>query len=326
MSNKRLLIFSVAFLLIVGAAIGGYFYGVDSKNKPSENSNPVTDGIEETNNITWSRDDFVSIEDGSVPYVRAVTNYESYTLYYCKKEGIFSASSSEGIVFHERGDPILVSAGGQESVVCDPTVATTSANFDRLYYTGSDRAEGGPGVAKHKILSAVSADGVHFSREGIRIDSDKTDDNGWASVPEAIVLSDGRVRIYYVTSTNQIVSAISDEGLVFKKEDGYRIDTPNFVDPAILQLENGTYLLIVAVPERPQGSSNELPEPGLYSFTSDDGLIFSNRQTVLVENGVLDPTVTYLGIGENKKKLRIYFGKTGNDGETSIQSVTGTIE
>lgn len=196
-----------------------------------------------------------------------------------------------------------------------------------MYYKGADAAESGPGTAKHKIFSATSTAGDYYKREGIRIDSEKTGDRGWASVPEAIVLPDDRVRIYYVTYTGQIVSAISDEGLVFKKEEDYRIETPNFADPAIILLENGKYLLIVAVPGRSSGSSSELPEPGLYSFTSDDGLIFSNRQTVLVENGVLDPTITYLGIGANKKTLRVYFGKNPDTGGAmSTQSVTGKIE
>ena len=67
-----------------------------------------------------------------------------------------------------------------------------------MYYKGAN-GPGGPGQSIHSIYSAVSTDGLRFEKEGIRIDSQQTLDRGWASVPEAIVLTDGRMRLYYVS-------------------------------------------------------------------------------------------------------------------------------
>jgi hypothetical protein len=194
-----------------------------------------------------------------------------------------------------------------------------------MYYKGAN-GPGGPGQGVHRIFSAVSSDGLSFQKEGLRIDSEKTGDRGWASVPEAVKLPDGNVRIYYVSgdfeASGGIMSALSSDGLNFQKEPGARVKT--LVDPAITILPDGEYLLLAVVLLRPPDASQKPERPiGIYSFTSDDGLIFSNQQVVLQEEGVFDPSIIEL----DDNMYRIFYGKDigGQPGQPNIvtKSVTG---
>ena len=313
-------------IALAGLVFGGLVFGCYSywKNLPPKETGQEPDGGEEetgseTFSITWTKDNGARVTDGSVPYIYKLPDGR-YRLYYCGQGGILSAISNNGLDFTKDSGVRIAPASGFESVVCDPTLVELADGRVRMYYKGADSSQGGPGQSIHKIFSAVSTDGLTFTREGLRIDSEKTDDRGWASVPEAIELSDGRVRIYYVTgdseANNGIASAISSDGLAFTKESGVRV--PNFVDPAILQLADGTFLMLVANP----GFYQEVPS-GIYSFTSADGLAFGNRQTVLAGNNIFDPTVVFL----DGQTLRVYFGKIPADlGLPSTESATGIIQ
>src|SRR3989338_651019 len=121
----------------------------------------------------------------------------------------------------------------------------------RMYYKGSNSLNSGPRQSVHKIYSALSSDGLVFQKEGLRIDSETSGDNDWASVPDAIILPDGRVRLYYVTAAEMehgIGSAISNDGLNFVKEPGIRV--PNLVDPALVKIGDKYLLFAASIDER----------------------------------------------------------------------------
>jgi len=118
------------------------------------------------------------------------------------------------------------------------------------------------------------------------------------------------------------MSALSSDDLNFQKEPGARVKT--LVDPAITILPDGEYLLLAVVLLRPPDASQKPERPiGIYSFTSDDGLIFSNQQVVLQEEGVFDPSIIEL----DDNMYRIFYGKDigGQPGQPNIvtKSVTG---
>ncbi|MFQ6137170.1 MAG: hypothetical protein ACE5PM_08330, partial [Candidatus Hydrothermarchaeales archaeon] len=181
--------------------------------------------------------------------------------------------------------------------------------------------------AVHKVFSAVSSDGLNFQKEGLRIDSEETGDRGWASVPEALKLPDGRIRIYYVSGDFEalggIMSAVSQDGLDFQKEEGARVKT--MVDPAITILPDGRYLLLAVVLPPPPDKPRLLEQAtGIYSFTSDDGLVFENQQPVLLEEGVYDPSIVQL----DNNTYRVFYGKDiGEAGRPNIvvKSITGQL-
>jgi hypothetical protein len=205
-------------------------------------------------------------------------------------------------------------------IVSDPTLVKLKDGRVRMYYKGATGG-GGPGQAVHSIFSAISTDGLRFEKEGIRIDSQKTPDGGWASVPEAILLPDGKVRIYYVSDGadvgHGIVSAISEDGLNFAREGPV---LPGFVDPAVIRLASGEYLMLaVAFPMSSKGKLTDA-QPGIYSFTSKDGVNFANRQLVLSGENNIDPAIVEVASGT----YRVYYWNV-MDKPSVIRSISGQL-
>ena len=98
------------------------------------------------------------------------------------------AISEDGINFTEEPGVRLSGTAipdDPEWQVHGATVIELDDGSYRMYYIGAT-GEGGPGHAIHRIYSAISSDGLNFTREGIRIESEGTIDNGWASVKRCL--------------------------------------------------------------------------------------------------------------------------------------------
>jgi hypothetical protein len=228
-----------------------------------------------------------------------------------------SSISNDSLTFVKEPGVRIAPGTGFELHVCDPTIVDLSDGKVRMYYKGANNMNPGPGQSIHKIFSAVSSDGLTFQKEGLRIDSETNGDNGWASVPDAITLPDGRVRIYYVTAAAKehgIGSAISSDGLNFVKELGIRV--PNLVDPALTRIADKYILFAASIDER----FGALPR-GIYYVESSNGLDFGEPVTVFKENNVYDPTV--LKIDENT--IRVFYGKIAPPDLPATESHTGHI-
>ncbi|MFA6035380.1 MAG: hypothetical protein WC759_00290 [Candidatus Micrarchaeia archaeon] len=272
--------------------------------------------------IEWSNDAGTRISDGSVPFALKLKDGR-VRLYYCGAGGILSSISSDGLNFQkESGVRFNSNQGG----TCDPSVISLPDGRFRMYYKIAF-GQGGPGLAVHNVYSAISDDGLAFRDEGIRIDSQKSGDEGWASVPEAIMLEDGSIRIYYVSgdyaARGGTMSAISSDGLEFQKEEGARAEA--LVDPAALRMPDNSFLLFAVSLPAPPGVEQSLPQ-GIYMQGSEDGLQFGAPVSVLQEDGVYDPSV--IETGENT--FRIYYGK--NIGSESlmgqnivVKSISGKV-
>ncbi|MDO8467720.1 MAG: hypothetical protein Q7S56_02125 [Nanoarchaeota archaeon] len=325
--NKKIIVTIIIAVLLVGAF---FVYTSSKKTEESQgaftqdenteetiigNNNP-TGQVGETLSFSWEKDSSSRVVDGSVPFVHALKDGK-IRLYYCNSKGILSATSSDGLTFtKEQG--IRISPGtGFESNVCDPTIVNLPDGKMRMYYKGADSQNAGPGQSIHKIYSAISSDGLTFQKEGLRIDSETNGDNGWASVPDAIILSDGRVRIYYVTASGMghgIGSAISSDGLNFVKEEGIRV--PNLVDPALVKINDKYILFAASIDER----FTALPK-GIYYLESSDGLKFGEAITVFQEENVYDPSVLKI----DEKTVRVFYGKVMPPQLPAVESHTGKI-
>jgi len=212
------------------------------------------------------------------------------------------------------------SPGSPEMIASDPTLVVLKDGRVRMYYKGATDP-GGPGQSVHSVFSAVSTDGLSFEKEGIRIDSQQTPDRGWASVPEAIVLPDGRIRIYYVSDgldvKHGIVSTVSEDGLNFTREE---TKLTGFVDPSVVRLANGSYLMLaVAFPFGPGGKLTDAA-PGIYRFLSEDGINFKDREPVLAGEGKIDPAIVDMGEGA----YRVYYWNI-MDKPPVIKSISGKL-
>ena len=325
--NKKIVIVVVVIVLLVGV-----FFLYNSLNKTEDSQGMLVPGenaeenIVESNNppgqvaealaFSWEKDSNQRIVDGSVPFIHALKDGK-VRLYYCKNGAILSAISSDGLTFtKEQG--IRISPGtGFETQVCDPTIVDLPDGKIRMYYKGADSQNAGPGQSIHKIYSAISSDGLNFQKEGLRIDSETNGDNGWASVPDAIILPDGRVRIYYVTASNMehgIGSAISSDGLSFAKEEGLRV--PNLVDPALIKIDGKYILFAASIDER----FAALPK-GIYYLESSDGLKFGEATAVIQEENVYDPSVLKV----DEKTIRVFYGKVMPPQLPAVESHTGRI-
>lgn len=270
----------------------------------------------------WTKEAGIRVADGSVPYVYRLED-GSLRLLFCGRGGILSARSTDGLNFTPEPGVRLAPAGGPgdpESIVCDASVVRLADGRHRLYYKGAN-GPGGPGQSIHRVFSALSGDGLNYTREGLRLESANTIDGGWASVPEVIQTFDGRYRMYYVThgsaERNGIVSAVSDDGITFTREEGTRLS--RWVDPAVVRLPSGQYWMF---------GLRGLPAPGqpgtIGSAHSADGLNFVEADGPLVSSGgPNDPTGTYdpTVIDSGQGRYRMYYGGGGPSGVVTLSAV-----
>jgi len=295
----------------------------DASSSPKAEATPPSVTPEKRPGIefVWTVDPGFRLEDATVPNVYRMADGR-IRMYYGGPGGILSAVSDDGLTFNKESG-VRVPSGSQNSpevIVSDPTLVRLNDGRVRMYYKGAT-GPGGPGQSVHNVFSAISPDGLLFEKEGIRIDSQQTPDEGWASVPEAIVLPDGRVRLYYVSDSldikHGVVSAISDDGLAFTLEE---TKLTGFVDPAVVRLTDGSYMMLaVAFPFGSEGILTDAA-PGIYSFTSQDGINFEDRKLVLAGEGNIDPAIIDLGDGA----YRVYYWNI-TDQPPVIRSLNGKM-
>ena len=298
--NRLFFVFAFLILLTAGCtrAPSGPITTPSSPPGIEPTPPPVTQEKEPGIEFVWTVDPGVRLENATVPNIYRMEDGR-IRMYYGSQGGILSAVSDDGLTFSKEPG-VRVPSGSQDSpemIVSDPTLVRLNDGRVRIYYKGAT-GPGGPGQSIHNVFSAISTDGLLFEKEGTRINSRKTPDRGWASVPEAIVLPDGRVRLYYVSDgldvKHGIVSAISDDGLAFTRDE---TRLTGFVDPAVVRLADGSYMMLaVAFPFGPDGKLTDAA-PGIYSFTSQDGINFENRKLVLSGEGNIDPAIIDLGDG-----------------------------
>ncbi len=152
--------------------------------------------------LNWNLEEGVRLRGGS-PSV--LETQGGFRMYYAQNGSIFSATSTDGLNWKPeegvrlRGD--------------SPSVLETQGGF-RMYY-----AQNG------SIFSATSTDGLNWKpEEGVRIrPSEGYYDSRGVFGPEAVVLPDGYIRIYYTGFDGEVyrvLSASSPDGLKFRKEKG----------------------------------------------------------------------------------------------------------
>jgi hypothetical protein len=132
-----------------------------------------------------------------------------------------------------------------------------------------------------------------------------TSTKAWG-VPDAVLLPDGRVRIYIVESPvigkclEKVASYISTDGVSFTKEPGWRFEN-GYVDTEILRAKANDYVMIMA-----DIACTSSRKQQLFMSTSKDGLSWSAPE-MLSTPGLfgLDPT----GYETSNGVFRIYYTK-----------------
>ncbi len=165
--------------------------------------------------MTWS---LVNIEQLSVRGTSALgvsahleinpdNSNDIYQLYYTGNGGVTVNSMSNDLELTEKGAIQLIQ---------DLTIITTNEGIRRAYYVEVD-----PSTGNHEILTAlISEDGLTLS-QATRTGILDNGDNAWG-VPDSVVLPDGRIRLYWVSTdnTDSEWTVPSDDEII--KNNGFR--------------------------------------------------------------------------------------------------------
>lgn len=167
------------------------------------------------------------------------------------------------------------------------TVAALAASV-----AGQGPAPGGPagGPYFHQVMSASSPDGLQWTHDGVVL-------LDHASVPAALALPDGRLRVYYVDASQAPENVNCAEvtadlrvavlGCTIAGRGGVKA-----VDPSVVVLPDGRTRLYYYASEQDPGGS------GLHrvrAAVSADGVRFQDEGEVYAEDGLVDPDVFWSG-------------------------------
>jgi hypothetical protein len=200
--------------------------------------------------------------------------------------------------------PVTFNAGG--GPINDVTIATLPSGAKRAYFVDVN-----PSAGTKTVSSAPCLDADCLSlgtRTPIAAGASVALTTKAWGVPDAVVLPDGRVRVYMVESpvpgicTEKIASYISSDGITFTKEPGWRLEN-GYVDTEILRTQSGSWLMILA----DIGCTSDRNQK-LFVSESADGLTWSAPQALTgAGNSKLDPT----GYEIAPNQFRIYYATGG---------------
>lgn len=203
---------------------------------------------------------------------------------------IYSASSTDGISF-TRGEEVADHASVPDMV--------KTKDGDLLFYAvdGANRSKSGIMVGRSKD------NGKTWELGSMQL---KSSANGIGGAdPEAILLNDGKIRLFYVVmpknkpplgsngapvatgEENKIVSATSTDGINFTEESGTRYASKSLVtDPDVIKIDSTWFMYLAEGPKQTYA-------------TSTDGLTFT-YQGVIRDQGSVSKTVS-VGNGEYRQ-------------------------
>jgi hypothetical protein len=136
------------------------------------------------------------------------------------------------------------------------------------------------GRSKSGVIVALSDDnGVSWDKGSIQL-KNKSENKSYIADPNILYTKSGNFRLYYIIfkeGNNEVLSAISSDGINFTEEDGVRFKYPYITDPDIIFV-NDKYFMYLS-----QGQK-------LISTSSEDGLNFKLEKTIR-QNGSVSKTV-----------------------------------
>ncbi len=220
---------------------------------------------------------------------------ETYQLYY---------TGNGGVTINNMSNDLQLTEKGVIRFIQDLTIVTTIEGIRRAYYIEVE-----PNSGKHEIFTAlISDDGLTLS-EVSSTDITDTGDSAWG-VPDSVILPDGRIRLYWVSSdwaaktvANEVIlsaTSTTTKGTNFVLDEGYRTEG-GYVDFEVLKAKDDDWLAImssspVTIPDEPQG---------IYVGVSSDGLGWEINESNLapIEKSYLDPTGVLFPDSENKYRI-----------------------
>jgi len=200
----------------------------------------------------------------------------------------YSSITAGGLVVAECTSEFACETSTVLDRMADLTVVTTGSGDHRGYWV-----EMNPATQNKEIYTgSISEDGTTVSG-GVSLGFSDEGQMGWG-VPDAVVLDDGRIRLYWVVSgegraAERIVSATSTDstGTEFVDDGGFRF-TGGYVDFEVLDSTDGEWVAVMS------SSPESLPDSpqGLFIATSTDGLVWTTSGVNIAPQSAsyLDPT------------------------------------
>lgn len=270
----------------------------DDPNIHPEATEICGDGIDQDCNgedlacvgLDFTADSGKRVDNASVPFVLKLSDGQ-YRLFFNPGPGQDSttAISSNGYDFTLEAKDTVKGTGGDTTIL-------KIGNYYRIFYLDFRKSD--EIVEYSRVKSATSETGLDFSQGVSIVYSGGSTDKNIVSVPDEIILPDGKIRMFYVADfygKNNIRTAISnDNGASFTFEAGNICGDDNaggapktYVDPDIIKLSDGTYKLYVM--------SSKDGDTKIYSFSSTDCQTFTLDSGVRIKpSDFTSPEVTML--------------------------------
>lgn len=296
-------------LIILAVVLGGIFVLI--KFRPTQQTQPST-SPKTTKEVQekWVKNPTMLMADTTSTSTLKLKD-GTYRMYLMSDGGISYLESSDGQTFGQKNSTGITESKGM--MISNPAVLEMNDNTWIMVYEEQPAKKSPGGEAEppsektqRNLYLATSNDGKTFQKAGIAIDSSR-EDNFFASVPELVKLSDGKIRMYYVSGGEAIGSAISlDNGQTWQRENGYRLKD-SAVDPEIIYEDDSWIMYFSTLPKPEMKERN-----AIYKATSQDGLNWQGKEKILEpsseEGFVVDPDVIKID-----GKLRMFFGESTGD-------------
>jgi hypothetical protein len=183
---------------------------------------------------------------------------------------IYRARTADGITFDTPEPAFLFGEN-----ITDPYILRLGNGSLRMYLMHPSGHDG--------IISATSRDGQDFMLD----EGDRTREG---AVPGAIILPDGRVRMFVAGGESGIQSLISNDGLTFAMEEGVRIPAEGIrtTDPHPIQLRDGGYRMVFAIHHEGVYTDEQarLAAIEMYIAQSNDGYYWTVQSTPIAYGNV----------------------------------------
>lgn len=211
----------------------------------------------------------------------------------------YSSAAARGTAIESCNKAGACSQIGTIGGINDLTTVTLQDGTKRAYFVSPDVQSGVKSIAS----ASMSADGLSLGSISTTGVATAIDAKAWG-VPDAVVLPDGRVRIYYVSKRkrdrseiNLSMTSTDASGINFVADRGIRT-RGGLVDFEVLQAVSGDW---IAIASTTPGS----PPQKLFLGTSKDGLKWNFKKTNLMpaNKNYLDPA----GVKIGKNKFLLYY-------------------
>ncbi len=307
-------------LLIIIVGLGGYFgykYFIMNQTEENTSTTQITKQPTPTKEEWTIGQDIVKTNTTSTDTHKISESL--YRMYYMDKGEIMYAESNDLRIF-EPGKLTGVKEDKGKMISNPAVLKITDTNWIMIYEQQPARAPGqntktppGPNTQRNLYL-ATSTNGTSFKKVGVAIDSSK-EDQYFASVPDLILLPDGKIRMYYVSGGSAIGSTTSaDNGKTWTRDSGYRLEN-QAVDPDVsYKDENGQTKWVMYY------SNLDPATNAIYKTTSTDGLTWIDQKKILsatTRGAIIDPDVVEVA----PANYVMFLGQSTSGGSTAGEEI-----